>query len=97
MRSGKGVGLALALAALLASAPGASAGGLLSQTVAAATATDKSCTTGQRTGTSVAQRHVVMPLGGEITASLTAANGDWDLAIIDPSDGRIVADRKSVV
>ena len=32
-----------------------------------------------------------MPLGGEITASLTSASGDWDLAIIDPSDGRIVA------
>jgi hypothetical protein len=80
-----------ALVVLLCTAPGASAAGLLSQTVTAATTADKSCTSGQRTGTSVAQRHVVMPLGGEITASLTAANGDWDLAIIDPGDGRIVA------
>jgi hypothetical protein len=90
MTSGRLIGPAIALALLVSAAP-ASAAGLLSQTVTAASAVDKSCTTGQRTGTSVAQRHVVMPLGGEITASLTAANGDWDLAIIDPSDGRIVA------
>jgi hypothetical protein len=90
MRSGRLIVPAIALALLVGAAP-ASASGLLSQTVTAATAVDKSCTTGQRTGTSVAQRRVVMPLGGEITASLTAASGDWDLAIIDPSDGRIVA------
>ena len=85
-----GSGVLAALVLLVMSAP-ASAAGLLSQPVTAATAVDKSCTTGERTGTSVAQRRVVMPLGGEITASLTAASGDWDLAIIDPSDGRIVA------
>jgi Zinc carboxypeptidase len=90
MRSGRWVGPAVALALLVCAAP-ASAAGLLSQPVTAASALDKSCTSGQRTGTSVAQRRVVMPLGGEITASLTAASGDWDLAIIDPSDGRIVA------
>src|SRR6188768_3963151 len=84
------IGPAVALACLASAAP-ASASGLLSQTVAAASALDKSCTSGQRSGTSVAQRRVVMPLGGEITASLSAASGDWDLAIIDPSDGRIVA------
>ena len=32
-----------------------------------------------------------MPAGGEVTARLTAASGDWDLAIIDPSDHRLVA------
>ena len=85
-----GSGVLVALVLLVMSAP-ASATGLLSQTVAAASALDKSCTSGERTGTSVAQRRVVMPLGGEITASLTSASGDWDLAIIDPSDGRIVA------
>ena len=85
-----GSGALASLVLLVMSAP-ASAAGLLSQTVTAATAADKSCTAGERTGTSVAQRRVVMPLGGEITASLTAASGDWDLAIIDPSDGRIVA------
>src|SRR6185295_1888976 len=90
MRSGRLIGPAIALALLVCAAP-ASAAGLLSQPVTAASALDKSCTSGQRTGTSVAQRQVVMPLGGEIVASLSAANGDWDLAIIDPSDGRIVA------
>ena len=32
-----------------------------------------------------------MPAGGEVTARLTAASGDWDLAVIDPSDHRLVA------
>src|SRR4051812_1780671 len=89
MRSGRLIGPAIALALLVGAAP-ASATGLLSQTVTAATAADRSCTSGQRTGTAVAQRQVVVPVGGEVVAQLTAANGDWDLAIIDPS-GRIVA------
>src|SRR3954468_22151255 len=90
MRSGRLIGPAIALALLVGAAP-ASATGLLSQTVTATTAADRSCTSGQRTGTAVAQRQVVVPVGGEVVAQLTAANGDWDLAIIDPSDGRIVA------
>jgi hypothetical protein len=32
-----------------------------------------------------------MPAGGEVTARLSAASGDWDLAIIDPTDHRVVA------
>ena len=53
MGSARGIGVAVAVAALFVTAPAASAAGLLSQTVAAATATDKSCTTGERAGTSV--------------------------------------------
>src|SRR3954453_1667169 len=90
MRPGRLIGPAIALALLVGAAP-ASATGLLSKTVTAATAADQSCTSGQRTGTAVARRQVVVPVGGEVVAQLTAANGDWDLAIIDPSDGRIVA------
>ncbi|HEV7846057.1 MAG TPA: M14 family zinc carboxypeptidase [Thermoleophilaceae bacterium] len=85
------IGLAVALVALLAAAPAASATELLTQTVSAASAVDKSCTSGARTGAGVAQSRVTMPVGGEVTARLTAASGDWDLAIVDPSDGRVVA------
>ena len=90
MRSGRLVGLAAVLVALFAAAP-ASAAELLSDTVAAASAVDKSCTGGERSGAGVAQKRFTMPAGGEVTARLSAASGDWDLAIIDPSDGRVVA------
>jgi hypothetical protein len=75
---------------LVVAAP-ASAADLLTQTVSAASAVDKSCTGGERSGAGVAQKRVIMPAGGEITARLSAASGDWDLAIIDPSDHRVVA------
>jgi Zinc carboxypeptidase len=90
MRFG-GIGAAVALVVLFAAATPASAAGLLSHTVSAASAVDKSCTSGERSGTGVARRSVTMPAGGEVTARLTAASGDWDLAIVDPSDGRVVA------
>jgi hypothetical protein len=75
---------------LIVAAP-ASAADLLTQTVSAASAVDKSCTGGERSGAGVAQKRVIMPAGGEITARLSAASGDWDLAIVDPSDHRVVA------
>ncbi len=90
MRSGTLIGPAVALAVLVCAAP-ASAAGLLSQTVSAASAVDQSCTTGARSGAGVAQKRVTMPAGGEIVARLTAASGDWDLAIVEPSDHRVVA------
>jgi hypothetical protein len=85
-----GIGLAVVVLVLMLAVP-ASAADLLSQTVSAASAVDKSCTSGQRSGAGVAQKSVTMPAGGEITARLSAASGDWDLAIVDPSDHRIVA------
>ena len=69
----------------------ASAGPLLSQTVSATSAVDKSCTGGQRTGPGVAQKRVAIPVASSVTARLTAASGDWDLALIDPGSGRVVA------
>ncbi len=69
----------------------ASAAELLSQTVSAASAVDKSCTGGQRSGAGVAQKRVTMPSSGAVTARLTAASGDWDLAVIDATGGRVVA------
>jgi Zinc carboxypeptidase len=86
-----GAGLAAALVALFATASAASAAGLLSQTVSAASAVDKSCTSGERSGAGVARQSFTMPAGGGVTARLTAASGDWDLAIVDPSDHRMVA------
>jgi hypothetical protein len=85
-----GTGLAAIVVALMLAGP-ASAAGLLSETVSAASAVDKSCTTGARDGAGVAQKRFTMPAGGEVTARLTAASGDWDLAIIDPTDRRVVA------
>jgi hypothetical protein len=90
MRSGRLIGPAVVLALLVGATP-ASGADLLSQTVSAASAVDKSCTTGARSGAGVAQKRVTMPAGGEIVARLTAASGDWDLAIVDPSDHRLVA------
>jgi hypothetical protein len=72
-------------------APAASAAVLLSQPVSAASAVDKSCTDGERSDAGVARKSFTMPAGGEVTARLTAASGDWDLAIVDPSDHRMVA------
>ena len=69
----------------------ASAAELLSQTVSAASAVDKSCTDGQRSGAGVAQKRVTMPSAGAVTARLTAASGDWDLAVINATGGRVVA------
>ena len=48
MRLGRGIGLAVVLVALFVAAPSASAAGLLTQTVSAASAVDKSCTDRRR-------------------------------------------------
>jgi hypothetical protein len=58
-----GIGALMGVLVLLAAGP-ASAAGLLSQTVSAASAVDKSCTSGERSGAGVAQKRVTMPLGG---------------------------------
>jgi hypothetical protein len=54
-------------------------------------AVDKSCTSGERSGAGVARTTFTMPTAGWVTAGLTAASGDWDLAIIDKADNRVVA------
>ena len=84
------VGLVVAVGALWAAAP-ASAIDLLSQSVSAASAVDRSCTGGERSGAGVAQKRFSMPAAGWVTARLSAAGGDWDVAIIDSADGRVVA------
>jgi hypothetical protein len=92
MRLGRGIGLAAVLVvALFVAAPSASAAGLLTQTVSAASAVNKSCTTGARDGAGVAQKRVTMPAAGWVTARLTATSGDWDVAILDAATKRVVA------
>src|SRR5687768_3543806 len=85
-----GIGLAAVVLVLMLAVP-ASAADLLSQTVSAASAVDKSCTSGERSGAGVAQKRITMPDAGHVTARLGAASGDWDLAIINAADGRVVA------
>jgi hypothetical protein len=75
----------LALTAPASALPG------LPKTVTAASAVDKSCTGGERSGAGVAQTRFTMPAAGWVTAQLTAAGGDWDVAVIDTADGRVVA------
>jgi hypothetical protein len=89
MKAG-GIGLAAVVLVLMLAGP-ASAAGLLSETVSAASAVDESCTDGERSGAGVAQKRVTMPDAGYVTARLGAASGDWDLAIVDAADGRVVA------
>jgi hypothetical protein len=85
-----GVGLLAGLLTLFA-AGSASAAPLMSQTVTSAAAVDKSCTTGVRDGAGVAQKRVLIPSASTVTARLTAAGGDWDLAIVDAASGRMIA------
>ena len=90
MRSARWVGFAIGLVTLAFAAP-ASAVSVLTSTVTALSAVDKSCTGGERSGAGVARTGYVMPAGGSISARLTAAGGDWDVAIVDSGSGRVVA------
>ncbi len=85
-----GVGLLAGLTMLVAAGP-ASAAGLLSQTVSAASAVNQSCTSGELGGAGVAQKRVTVPAVSSVTARLSAASGDWDLAVIDARSKRLVA------
>jgi hypothetical protein len=85
-----GIGLAVVVLVLVLAVP-ASAAGLLSQPVVVTSAVDKSCTSGERSGAGVARTTFTMPTAGWVTTGLTAASGDWDLAIIDKADNRVVA------
>jgi hypothetical protein len=84
--------LALSILGVLAASGSASAAGLLTQQVSAAQAVDRSCTAKQLTdGAGYAQQTVTMPAAGSVTATLDASGGDWDLAVFDAADGRVVA------
>jgi hypothetical protein len=83
--------LAIAMGAGAGAGP-ASAAELLRADVAVPSAVERSCT--ERTlagGEGYAQRTVVMPTAGAVAARLTAAQGDWDVAIFEADTGQVVA------
>jgi Zinc carboxypeptidase len=85
---------AAALAGLfaIAGAAPAAAADLLRTNLSVGSAVDRSCTQKQLSGGSgFAQRSVVMPSAGAVTARLTAARGDWDLAVFEADTGQVVA------
>jgi hypothetical protein len=82
-----------AVATLALGAGTASAAELLSTSVTAAQAVDRTCASEALSGGSgYAQKSVTMPALGSITARLDGAgSGDWDLAVFDADSGRVVA------
>jgi Zinc carboxypeptidase len=84
--------LALSILGALVAAVPASAAGLLSKQVSAAQAVERSCTAKQLSGGSgYAQDTVTMPSAGSVTATLSAAGGDWDLSVFEADTGQVVA------
>ena len=84
--------LVLSTLGLTAAATQASAAALLSKQVRAASAVDRCCTAGKlSSGSGYAQESVTMPSAGTVTARLTAAGGDWDLAVFEADSGQVVA------
>ena len=82
----------LAILAVLVPAATASAGELLSTTVSADRAQDRSCVRAPvDDGAATATRSLTVPGPGWVTARLGASGGDWDLALVERSTGRVVA------
>jgi Zinc carboxypeptidase len=70
----------------------ASAAELLRADLAVPSAVERSCTERELVGgEGYAQRTVVMPAAGAVAARLTAAEGDWDLAVLEADTGQVVA------
>ena len=86
------VAAATTLALLAAGGSQASAAEVLSTDVTAKEAVARSCIDHELNGgRGYAQRSVTAPDSGWITARLTAASGDWDVALFDQATGRRVA------
>jgi Zinc carboxypeptidase len=82
--------LVIAIGAVAASP--ASAAELLRTDVTVPSAAARSCTERQMAGgEGYTQRTVVMPTAGSVAARLTAAQGDWDLAVFEADTGQVVA------
>jgi hypothetical protein len=82
---------ALGALAALAAAPAGADAALLDTAVASADAQPRTCEAKPVTGPGVVQRSVIASANGLIRGKLTAASGDWDLAIFDRLTGRRVA------
>lgn len=87
------LGVLAALILSLTAASPAAAEELLSSSVTAAQAAPRSCqaTLADAGTTGIAQRRVTLPSAGLVGARLTAAAGDWDVAIFDRRTGDVVA------
>jgi hypothetical protein len=82
--------LVIAIGAVAASP--ASAAELLRTDVTVPSAAARSCTERPLAGgEGYTQRTVVMPTAGGVAARLTAAQGDWDLAVFEADTGQVVA------
>ncbi len=83
------------LIAMLAAGPAAAAT-LVSKTVSAGNAVDRSCTArALESGAGYARQTVTMPVSGAIDATLDAASGDWDVAVFAADGRRVVAGSSS--
>ena len=83
--------LLLAVGALVAIPAQASADTLLSQTVTAAQTGSATCAARPAGGPSIVQRRVAVPVAGMVNAKLNAGSGDWDVAIFEARNGRVVS------
>jgi hypothetical protein len=83
--------MALASVALLTSSAEASASTLLSKSVTAPAAAERSCTSKPLSGKAVATDAVTTPALGFVRATVHASSGDWDIAVLDAASGRTVA------
>src|SRR5918992_110626 len=84
--------LVLSILGALAAAVPASAATLLSKQVGAGQAVDRSCTAERlSSGSGYSQSTVTMPTAGAVTARLSAAGGDWDVAVFEADSGQTVA------
>ncbi|MDQ3742099.1 MAG: M14 family metallopeptidase, partial [Actinomycetota bacterium] len=82
--------LLAALAAALVLPASAPAAELLNQTLTVPAAGPSDCTT-QASGRGILQRRVDLAAPGAVAARLTADSGDWDVAIFEARNGRLVS------
>jgi len=86
------IGATLSATALLLAAGPAQARSLLSTTVTASKAAERTCFARQlSSGAGYVTRSVRAPSQGVVEARLGAVRGDWDLAIFDARTGKVVA------
>ena len=80
------------IAALALALIGAAPASAKQFTLSAAETADRDCTTSApAAGPAVATQTLRAPYTAAITAGLAGGTGDWDLAVVDPRSGRVVA------
>jgi hypothetical protein len=80
------------MGAFLAGTCPANAADLLRKDVIVGSAVERSCTASKlNSGSGYVQQKVTVPVTGAVVANLMAASGDWDLAVFNADNGRVVA------